>query len=265
MRHSIFVILFTCAFQQGSIAKDDTIIPDPQPYNEQPIQVGMQTQDEPSVGHMKRLGEHGEPITGEITELNYMISGKDFYEQFARKRKPVIFRGVTRKWNSTKYWKNETYLLEKYADVLFDVETGKVYDTTLNTRQTMDMRQFLSEYKNRTLYLDSPFPHTPMMADMEIPLMLQCREKHEAFKSMHLLFSNGNTSSPLHHDGYENFLSSFSGIKVVYIMEPKYGKELYVEFVEDFPGLSPISPEAVDLVKYPLFKDVPFHKVSSVL
>ena len=31
--------------------------------------------------------------------------------------------------------------------------------------------------------------------------------------------------------------------------------------VEDFPGLSPINPEAVDLVKYHKFAKVPVHKV----
>jgi len=240
---------------------DDVIVFDESFENlKQELHVGVQTNELPA-GHLRQLGAHGEPILGQITELDYMIGGKDFYEQFARKRKPVIFRGVTRNWRSTKFWKNESYLLENYADVLFDVETGKVYDNALNTRRTMDMKEFLGEFKNKTLYLDSPFPHTPMMNDMELPLMLQCEGKYKSFTSMHLLFSNGKTSSPLHHDGYENFLSSFSGTKVVYIMEPKYGKELYVEFVEDFPGLSPINPQAVDLIKFPLFKDVPFHKV----
>lgn len=260
MKSLIFLALFSYAVQQDSNSKDNTVFLDSQAY-EQKLHVGMQTENILPDGHMKKLGEHAQPITGDITELDYMIGGKDFYEQFSRKRRPVIFRGVTQKWKSTTHWKNETYLLEKYSDVLFDVETGKVYDAALHTRQTMDMRQFLSEYKKRTLYLDSPFPHTPMMADMEVPLMLQCDETHRKISSMHLLFSNGNTSSPLHHDGYENFLSSFSGIKVAYLIEPKYGKELYVEFVEDFPGLSPINPEAVDFVKYPLFNGVPYHKI----
>ena len=244
----------------GHVKDDVSVLEESFVDSKQQLHVGVQGNNPPA-GHLKQLGKHGEPIVGEITELDYMIGGKDFYEKFARKRKPVIFRGVTRNWKSTMYWKNESYLLENYSDVLFDVETGKVYDSALNTRRTMDMKEFLAEFKNKTLYLDSPFPQTPMMNDMELPLMLQCEGKYKSFTSMHLLFSNGNTSSPLHHDGYENFLSSFSGIKVVYIIEPKYGKELYVEFVEDFPGLSPINPQAVDLMKFPLFKDVPFHKV----
>lgn len=228
------------------------------------VNVGVRAGEALPPGHMKKLGEHGEPLLGGITELDYMISGKDFYEHFARKRRPVMFRNVTRNWMATKQWRNESYLLEKYADVLFDVEMEKVYEGTLNTRKTMTMREFLARYRTESWYLDSPFPQSPMMADMELPLMLQCEERYKNFQSMHLLHSNGNTSCPLHHDGYENFLSVFSGYKVVYMMDPKYGKQLYVEFVEDFPGLSPINPERVDFKKFPLFKDVPFYKVSYV-
>ena len=254
IRRFFFLFFIFCkAYSQNA----DAIFENP---IEETLRVGIVSQDNPS-GHLKKLGEHGKPLDEKITELTYMIGGKDFYEKFARQRKPIVFRNITRNWKSTRFWKNESYLLENYSDVLFDVEMGKVYDNALNTRKTMDMKEFLASYKNKTWYLDSPFPHTPMMNDIELPLMMQCEGNYKKFSSMHLLFSNGNTSSPLHHDGYENFLSLFSGQKVVYIINPKYGKELYVEFVEDFPGLSPINPESVDLLKFPLFKDVPFHKV----
>ena len=255
--HRIFFFFIFC-FRVNS-QNSDVVFENPV---EESLRVSATSQDVP-IGHLKKLGEHGtpSPLDGKIAELNYMIGGKDFYEKFARKRKPIVFRNITRNWRSIRFWKNESYLLEKYSDVLFDVEMGKVYNNALNTRKTMDMQEFLTSYKNNTWYLDSPFPHTPMMNDIELPLMMQCEGKYKKFTSMHLLFSNGNTSSPLHHDGYENFLSLFSGQKVVYIIDPKYGKELYVEFVEDFPGLSPINPESVDLLKFPLFKDVPFHKV----
>lgn len=256
------MLLVHVFFVVSSSKNDDAVFSEDFVTDNNNIRVGLKTENELPLGHLKKLGEHDEPILNGITELDYMIGGNDFYEHFARKRRPVIFRNVTRNWISTLQWKNESYLLEKYSDLLFDVEMRKVYDDDLNTRKTMTMKEFLAEYRDKTLYLDSPFPQTSMMADMELPLMLQCEEHYKSFESMHLLFSNGNTSSPLHHDGYENFLSVFSGIKVLYVIEPKYGKELYVEFVKDFPGLSPINPERLDFVKYPLFKGVPFHKVS---
>ena len=212
-------------------------------------------------GHLRKLGEHTETIMDEILTLDYMISGKDFYEKFARKRKPVHFKNVTYDWIATKYWKNESYLLQNYADIFFDVELGKIYTEHLHPRKTMTFEEFLRSYKNTSMYLDSPFPQSEMMNDLQLPLMMQCEWLHKAVASSHFLFSNGNTSSVLHHDGYENFLALFSGRKVVYAMEPKYIKELYMDEVEDFPGLSPINPEAVDLVKYHKFANVPVHKV----
>ena len=61
------------------------------------------------------------------------------------------------------------------------------------------------------MYLDSPFPQSPLMSDMEVPLMMQCDQLYTRFSSAHMLFSNGSSSSPLHYDGYENFLTSMSG------------------------------------------------------
>ncbi|XP_047137153.1 uncharacterized protein LOC100210754 isoform X2 [Hydra vulgaris] len=212
-------------------------------------------------GHMKKIGEHAKPIQDQISEFSYMFGGKEFYSQFVRKRKPVVFRGVASDWMAAKQWKNESYLIEKYGDVLFDVEMGKIYDNNLNTRKTMKMKEFLSEYRNISMYLDSPFPQSEMIHDMQMPLMMGCEELKSAFTSMHLLFSNGGTSSPLHFDGFENFLTVFSGVKVVYLIDPNYIHNMYFKDIKTFPNLSPISPEGVDLVKYPLFASTPFHKL----
>ena len=217
------------------------------------------TEQEAPPGHMKKLGEHKKPIEGEILELDYMIGGKDFYEHFARKRRPVVFRGVTNNWPATKHWKNETYLRELYSDVLFDVEDHIIYNNDLNTRITMNFSQFLDSYKTKKYYLDSPFPQSPMMNDVEVPLMFRC--EGQVFSSAHFLFSNGGTSGPLHVDGYENFLALFSGTKVVYIYSPEYLHHLYMDQFISFPGLSPVNPEKVDLIKFPKVKDAPLHKV----
>ena len=128
----IFFFFFLC-FRVNS-QNPDVIFENP---IEDGLRVGQASQDVP-VGHLKKLGEHGtpSPLDGKIAELSYMIGGKDFYEKFARERKPIVFRNITRNWRSTRFWKNESYLLEKYSDVLFDVEMGKVYNNSLNTRKT---------------------------------------------------------------------------------------------------------------------------------
>ena len=216
-------------------------------------------------GHKKKIGEHAIPLQDQISEFAYMFGGKEFYTHFVRQRKPVAFRGVASDWMAAKQWKNDSYLIEMYGDVLFDVEMGKIYDNNLNTRKTMKMREFLSKYQNNSMYLDSPFPQSDMIRDMQMPLMMGCEELKSAFASMHLLFSNGGTSSPLHVDGYENFLTVFSGVKVIYLIDPKYIQNMYFQDIKTFPSLSPISPEGVDLVHYPLFASTPFYKVYRLL
>ena len=222
-----------------------------------------QSRKEIPYGHMKKLGEQGKLLFGEIPVLDYMIGGKDFYDYFIRKRQPVIFQGVTQDWVATQQWQNESYLLEKYPDVLFDVEMGKVYETSQHPRKTMTMREFLRNYRNTSnMYMDSPFPQSTMTYDMQVPLMMQCDKLYTRFRSSHILFSNGSTSSPLHYDGYENFLTVMSGVKVAYLAHHKYAEDLYINAYHDFPGLSPVNPENVDLMKYPRVSDVPFHKVT---
>ena len=208
-----------------------------------------------------RLGEHGEPSENVLTELEYAIGGSDFYASFIRKREPVIFRGIAANWNATKNWHNESYLKSTFGHVLMDVEMGKVYRNELYPRKTMTMEEFLGLYRNLTIYLDSPFPQTEMMKDLEVPYFMQCPELSANFTSAHLLFSSGNTSSCFHHDSYENLLTMISGTKVITLVNYTHIKEVYADHIDTFPGLSPISPEGVDFDKWPLFKDVPFYKV----
>eukprot|EP00794_Sanderia_malayensis_P007782 gene7782-8627_t len=210
---------------------------------------------------LKKLGEHGTPIEGELTELDYSISGTDFYTHFIRKRKPIVFRGVAKRWMAVKYWQDDNYMKEKYGHVIVDVEMGKIYKNALNPRQTMNISHFIDIYKDQTIYLDSPFPQSELMNDLEVPFFMQCPELSPNFTSAHLLFSSGNTSSCFHHDGYENLLTMVSGIKVITLVNYTYMKEVYADHIDAFPGLSPISPEGVDFEKWPLFKDVPFHKI----
>ena len=54
---------------------------------------------------------------------------------------------MTKDWKATQQWKNETYMLERYSDVLFDVEMGKVYEQSQHPRKTMPMKEFLERYK----------------------------------------------------------------------------------------------------------------------
>lgn len=66
-------------------------------------------------------------------------------------------------------------------------------------------------YEKDDVYLDSAFPPTPMLHDVILPEFLGCEEFSSRIIGMTLLFSSGNTTSPLHQDGYDNVITSISG------------------------------------------------------
>ena len=222
--------------------------------------------NEPLPGHMKKLGEHSSLITeGEIEEVNFVPDGKDFYEHFLRKRKPLIMRGAIKNWPAVQHWANESYLRQKYGDVVFDVQLTKKYEGEFPAKKTMNLNEFLTIYKSKQVYLDCPFPHSEMIKDIFVPYCLQCEEVMPTIASTHLLFSSGNTSSSCHMDGYENLLSLIAGTKEVLVANPKYVEYFYPRNHTTVNIESPIDPEAVDLKKFPKLAEVPFYKVSKFL
>ena len=144
-------------------------------------------------GHMKKLGEHGAIIMeGEIEELNFVPNGKDFYEHFLRKRRPLIMRGAIKNWPAVQHWANESYLREKYGEVVFDVQLTKKYEGEFPAKKTMNLDEFLTIYRSKQVYLDCPFPHSDMIKDIFVPYCLQCEEVMPTIANTHLLLSSGN-------------------------------------------------------------------------
>lgn len=79
--------------------------------------------------------------------------------------------------------------------------------------------------------------------------------------STNLLFSGGNTSSSLHHDGYDNMLALLSGHKTAILIPDAHSEDLYMNDFVTYPGLSPIEPDSVDLDKFPRMTTVPYGRV----
>jgi len=214
-------------------------------------------------GHLKCLGEHGSPIIhGQIEELDFVPNGRDFYKHFVRQRKPLIMRGAIKQWPAVKHWANESYLRQNYGDTVFDIQFSKKYETILPIKKTMTLNEYLDIYKTENVYLDCPFPQSEMTQDILVPYCLQCDEFNDAIQSTHLLFSNGNTSSSLHYDGAENLLSVIAGTKQVLVANYSISHEyFYLRNYTTADIESPVSPEAVDLIKYPNMAQVTLHKV----
>lgn len=208
-------------------------------------------------GHLKPIGFQGTCL-GNITEMKYSPRGGYFYEHFIKPRRPLVIRNAANHWLAIRNWPNETYLNEMYGDVPFTVDMRKVFDSTVGVRKDLNLSDFLKIYKEQPVYLDSAFPPTNMMNEISLPPILQCGEIVSKISSVYLLMSSGNTSSALHHDGYENILTVVSGSKKVLLFNTSYSEHVYGDAFTVLPGLSPIDPSNVDLQKYPKFADVSF-------
>jgi lysine-specific demethylase 8 len=218
----------------------------------------------PPPGHLKKLGEHGAPvIEGFVEELDYVLYGKDFYDHFIRKRTPVVLRGAAKEWPAFLHWSNETYLKAKYGKEQHDIEFTKNYENIPPIKKTMSLKEFLEIYKKEEVYLDSPIPHSSMTQDIIVPTCLQCKEILSSIQSIHLLYSNGGTSSSFHQDGYENLLTVFSGRKEVLLAHYNNSKYLYSKNQkhQTYVGLASLKPEAVDLLAFPHLANMTFYKV----
>lgn len=218
-------------------------------------------QNDQLVGHLKKLGEQALSILGGVEDIDYVPNGRDFYTHFLRKQKPLVMRGAASDWSAVKHWANETYMREKYGHVIFDVEFTKHYERIHPIKKTMNLSEYLNIYKTKQVYLDCPFPHSDLTADIMVPYCLQCDEVMSTIASIHLLYSSGNTSSSLHQDGYQNLLTLISGTKEVLIVSSDSAEHLYANNYTTVPGLSPVNPESVDLKTYPNVSKVTFHKV----
>ncbi|CAB4022524.1 Prostaglandin F synthase [Paramuricea clavata] len=210
-------------------------------------------------GHLEAIGSQG-TFLGNIPELKFSPDGKYFYKNFIHGREPVVIRNAASHWLAVKNWPNETYLNLTYGELPFTVHMYKVYRDALSVRKDMNLSHFLEIYKEQSVYLDSPFPPSNLINEISLPSILQCKEISSTISDVYLLMSSGNTSSPLHHDGYENILAIISGTKKVILFKSSYSENVYADEFNVLPGLSPIDPEKVDLEKFPKFADVMYYE-----
>ena len=64
-------------------------------------------------GHLKPLGHH-RPADKEIDSYNEVLSPEAFWEKYASKRKPVVFRGAANNSAAAHLWTDE-YLIRKFG------------------------------------------------------------------------------------------------------------------------------------------------------
>ncbi|XP_065176613.1 uncharacterized protein LOC135806366 [Sycon ciliatum] len=210
------------------------------------------------LGHMQPLGSHREPSV-DIPVIDYVPNSVDFYERFVRRRQPVLMKGAAKPMPAYTRWPRDPhYLRDKFGDSLFKVEMRKSFDNSPYERVVMNLSEFLDRYEKEDIYMDTPAIHSAILDDVTIPMCMACPELKNSIVSSHLLFSSGGTSSSYHFDGSDNLLSLLSGRKRVIFVDVAYHNHSYVNDYVLHQPISPINPDAVDLLKFPRFKDVPY-------
>ena len=212
-----------------------------------------------SLGHLEAIGSQG-TLLGNIREIKFAPDGRYFYKHFLRGRQPVVIRNAASHWLALRNWPNETYLNMTYGELPFTIHLCKVYRDSICVYKDMNLSDFLENYKQQAMYLDSQFPPSNLINEINLPPILQCGEITSTISDVNLLMNSGNSSSPLHHDGYENILAIVSGTKKVILFNSSYNQHVYADDFNALPGLSPIDPQKVDLEKFPNFADIMYYE-----
>ncbi|CAB4006791.1 Hypothetical predicted protein [Paramuricea clavata] len=215
-------------------------------------------------GHQEVLGSHREPDT--IEERYDIPTPLEFWSNYVKISKPVVFRGAAKHSKAYKLWSDE-YLKERYGDLEVRLESkgeksGRVPIGAKGLgRDTIG--SFVGSYHEMNSYVVSELP-TPMWDDVNVQPCLTCGTFVDRIVEIDLWMSGGGSKSLLHKDAFNAINCLYNGTKEWKMIEYKYEKMIYKAWEPEYEigGYSLIEVDSVDLIKYPKVKDVPWSFVT---
>jgi len=199
-------------------------------------------------GHLKPLGGHAPPSV-DVAERTTLPSPAEMYA-LARTNTPVVVRGGIKFQPSYQKW-TDAYMSEHFGDTVVDVEFDKAENRFGAMPESWKLRKFIAA-KARDGVQDRYYvvhDLTPRMRrDWRLLPSLACRET--AMQMLVMWFSSGGTSSVLHNDGQENFLTLLEGSKKLTLWHQREAHNLYVDEARK-RGTSPVDVDAVDMEVFP--------------
>ncbi|KAK3729606.1 hypothetical protein QZH41_016172 [Actinostola sp. cb2023] len=106
-------------------------------------------------GHLQPLGEH-QPPEKPITVTEILPSPREFFENYVKPGKPLIFRGAAKKTPPYARWTDE-YLSKKFGGIKMEVEEGKKENRSLGSFN-FKLQDFISRYKKEDVYMVESLP-----------------------------------------------------------------------------------------------------------
>ncbi|XP_013421570.1 uncharacterized protein LOC106181669 [Lingula anatina] len=214
----------------------------------------------PPKGHMQKFGLHVDKEK-ELIVMDHFPSPEDFYRDHMRQSVPLVVRGSLKHWPAVEKWNNEDYLREKFGNREFTVMFKKSNDHSHKSHMTMSMTDFLDRYRDEHIYMDATLS-PEMTEDLTIPRFLGCDAIMKMMKQFAVFFNAGWSSTYIHVDATETLFAQITGQRQWILIPPAHGKYLYVDDFNYHRGISPVEPEAVDLIKFPNISKVDIYNIT---
>lgn len=210
-------------------------------------------------GHGEELGRHRDSDGHvDIIDAEDLPSPKQFWDQYASIRKPVIFRGAGKHFPAFHLWTDQ-YLKENYGELEVKLESKREKDEVPVGERGLGrdtIRSFLETYQEKDSYTVSQLPD-PLSTEVMVLPFLMCGSFSERILEANLWLSSGGTRSMLHKDADNAFNCLLNGTKDWILIHPDNEENIPVaDGDRGYGGFATLDVESVNLIKYPKFKDV---------
>ncbi|CAH3190414.1 unnamed protein product [Porites evermanni] len=203
-------------------------------------------------GHLQPLGSH-RPPEGAIKSVEHVPTSQEFYNEYVLKGQPVIFKGAAKLSPGFQLW-SDSYLREKYGDVIVRVDYGKK-ENRARPADNIALREFLSIYNDSDRYLVDTLPEE-MWPEFSLPSCLLCGGFTSRLQDAVLWYSSGGSKSFLHMDTVDNINCMISGVKQWFIVDLEHTKLIDMDHGEG--DYCSVNVDKVDMFKYPSLQNLPW-------
>lgn len=203
-------------------------------------------------GHLRPLGWQRRP-DGKIREVEEMPNTREFYQDYVRLARPVVFRNGVTAAPALTLWDNDEYLQTKYGreNVTVTLKVMRRKDEVQTAPQVMRLKKFLLDYVYEDWYLATTLP-PPLRHELPWPACLRCGTLARGLQEAELWMSSGGTSSRLHSHDDHNLHCVLFGRRDFILIESRFRTNFNYQhdYEGSLGGHSRLDMEMINSFKY---------------
>ncbi|XP_028393789.1 uncharacterized protein LOC114518077 [Dendronephthya gigantea] len=211
------------------------------------------------LGHGRELGKH-KLSDGHVEQLYEIPNPGQFWEKYASKGTPVVFKDAAKNFPAFELWTDE-FLIRHYGNLEVKLESKKEKNKIPIGEKGLGrdtIRSYLNDYKSKDSYVVSQLPD-PMARDVNLLSCLSCGTFSKRIMEANLWLSSGGTSSLLHRDADNAINCLLNGTKDWILIHPKHEDKIPIaQGDKGYGGFATLDVDNVNLIKYSDFKHVPW-------